>query len=198
MSARVEATIQRFYEDADLRDELTDDEAQHLLRWAETELSKVDAASADDATFEVAAGTLSSLIKSINRFIGRRGYTTPEEQAAAFAKISAHAQALGYPLPADAFTPSFEAQAATDNVAALQALLSQIESSASPADVQTVSTPEAPETPEAPAEPPAAPPAHDPPDTDPSGTQASRYWYDVLFSDDTSDEHDERPSGEPQ
>lgn len=131
MSARVEAAIQSFYENPDLRDELTDDEAGHLLKWAEAELSKVDARHADDAEFEEAAGTLGSLIKSINRFIGRRGYATPDEQAAAFAKIAAHAQALGYPLPAT-FEPTFEAQAATDNVTALQTLLSQIEHSAEP------------------------------------------------------------------
>lgn len=132
MSARVEAAIQRLYEEPDLRDELTDDEAERLLRWAEAELTRVDAGSADDAAFDTAVDTLRSLIKAINRFIGRRGYASPDEQAAAFAKIAAHAQALGYPLPADTFTPSFEAQAAGDNIAALQALLQQIESSAAP------------------------------------------------------------------
>ncbi len=154
MSARVEAAIERLYEDSDLRDELTDDEAQHLLRWAEAELSKVDASSADETAFETAVDTLGSLIKSINRFIGRRSYSTPDEQAAAFAKIADHAQSLGYPLPADAFTASFEAQAAADNVAALQALLSQIETSAAPA-AQAAPAPSAPETPPAPPAPPA-------------------------------------------
>ena len=164
MSSRVEAAIQSFYEDADLRGELTDDEANVLLRWAETELSKVDAASADDAAFEAATDTLSSLIKSINRFIGRRGYSTPEEQAAGFAKISAHAKALGYPLPADAFTASFDAQAAADNITALQALLSDIEHSAAPVAAQAAAAaPDTAQTDTPPAttapEPVTAPPA---------------------------------------
>jgi hypothetical protein len=198
MGARVEAAIQRLYEDPDLRDELTDDEAQALLRWAEAELNKVDASSADEVAFEAAVDTLGSLIKSINRFIGRRGYATPDEQAAAFAKIAAHAQALGYPLPADAFTPSFEAQAAGDNIAALQALLSQIESSAIPADPQPALT-----AADNPAEPSSGQPQSSQPDTEPSdqatsSTQASPSWFDVLSSDDTWNDTDERPPGEPQ
>ena len=50
--SRAEDAVQRLYESADVRDELTDDEAETLLKWAEDELIRLDESGADDETFE--------------------------------------------------------------------------------------------------------------------------------------------------
>ena len=45
MSARVESAVLRLYEDPGLRDELTDDEATPMLKWAEGEVAGTFAAN---------------------------------------------------------------------------------------------------------------------------------------------------------
>ena len=97
---RVQNAIQRIYEDADLRDELTDEEAAQMLKWAESELSRLDAAGADDAAFEAKLDTLLSLLKKMNRFAGRQGQLSAQADAQsndqATGNIAALAAELGH------------------------------------------------------------------------------------------------------
>jgi hypothetical protein len=130
MSARVESAVLRLYEDPGLRDELTDDEATPMLKWAEGEVARLDATSADDADFGTATAVLRKLLTAVNRFIGRRAYTTPEEQAAAMDKIAEHATTLGYAMPPERRAAFMQTQATADNLAALTALLAMVDGSA--------------------------------------------------------------------
>ena len=131
--------VQAFYEDPDLRDSLTDDEADVLLRWAGDQAARLDAGGADDAAFDALAAELRRLVKQINRYAGEGAYAPPEAQSAALSGISAGAQAVGLTV-----TPTFSAQAApADSMTALTGLLASL-------------------SPEAPAPPPAEDPAPNP------------------------------------
>jgi len=70
--SRAEDAVQRIYESADVRDELTDDEAETLLKWAEDELTRLDASGADDETFDAKVVTLMDLLKQMNVTPGNR------------------------------------------------------------------------------------------------------------------------------
>jgi hypothetical protein len=134
MSARAENAVQQLYEDPGLRDELTDDEVPTMLKWAEGEVAKLDARSADDAAFETGFDALRKLLSSINRYIGRRSYSTPEEQAAEMDRIAERAGWLGYSLSPEPDTTLFQSQGAEDNITALASLLARIGGNTSETD----------------------------------------------------------------
>ncbi|HLU11096.1 MAG TPA: hypothetical protein VK003_15600 [Oceanobacillus sp.] len=125
MSARAENAIQQLYEDPGLREDLSDDEVPTMLQWAERQVAKLDTESPDDDTFETRFEALRKLLTSINRYIGRRSYSTPEEQTAEMDRIAERAGTLGYTLEEDPM--SFEAQGAVDNITAMKALLAKID-----------------------------------------------------------------------
>lgn len=89
------ATI-RMYEDISLTDELTDDPAQKLLRWGEARLVTMVENIPDDEQFEDRFKQLRKLIKSINRFTGRRHNMPSEEQIGYVWKLLDTAKELGY------------------------------------------------------------------------------------------------------
>lgn len=96
MSRAERATI-RLYEDPSLRADLTDDEANALLKWAEAEIARLDAAAPDDAAFNAGIDTLLHLTKSINRAAGSVGGFSAQT-AERTAQIATDAQALGHPV----------------------------------------------------------------------------------------------------
>lgn len=121
---RAEAAVQSLYEDSRLREDLIDDEADVLLKWAEQKLIELDAAAVDDATWEQALATFKGLVRGVNQFIGQRAYAEPDAQDKTFASIQAQAAALNLPVPAQ----QFSAQTADeDNLAALKALLHEMD-----------------------------------------------------------------------
>jgi hypothetical protein len=134
MSARVENAIQQLYEDPGLREDLSDDEVPTMLQWAERQVAKLDTNSPDDAAFETSFEALRKLLTSINRYIGRRSYSTPEEQSAEMDRIAERAGTLGYDVSLDQDPMSFEAQGAIDNITAMTALLAKIDGSTSEPD----------------------------------------------------------------
>lgn len=142
--SRAESVLQAIYEDPDLRDNLTDDEAEVMIKWAETELTRLDAERADDTAFEEAADQLRRLLKGINRWIGHKG-DPPEEQAAMMAKIGDAAAGIGRTLAAPTFT---SAQAAPDEMAMLQSILSQLSGDAEPEGMAVVGDSVSPAPPE--------------------------------------------------
>jgi hypothetical protein len=142
MSARAENAIQQLYEDPGLRDELSDDEVPTMLQWAEGAVAKLDARSADDAAFDAGFDALRKLLTSINRYIGRRAYSTPDEQVVEMDRIAERAGMLGYSMPFEQASTLFQAQGAEDNITALAALLAKIDGSAAESGATTaLSTP---------------------------------------------------------
>lgn len=152
----VEAALQALYEDASLRDELRDDEANELLKWAEAELVKLE--GADEAVFDEKVGELRRLIRGMNRFVGRRADLSAQAGDESLAHLSQHADALGYALSPDQLAQFAANAAALDGVSAVQALARLINGAgtAPPAD----SPPNANPPPDLPAS--AAPPADSP------------------------------------
>lgn len=121
--SRAEDVLMRLYEDADLRDELTDEEADRLLKWAETELSRLDASAADDAAFETQADTLMKLLKHMNRFAGRQGQLSAQGASQTPDTIATLASELGHPSDAAKVAAAATGDPAT-TLEALTALIS--------------------------------------------------------------------------
>jgi len=174
--SRADALIQAFYEDADLRDALTDDEAEVLLRWAAGQAARLDAGGAEDAAFDALARELRRLIREINRFAGEGLYAPHEAQAEALTAIGQGAQAVGLSM-----LPSFSAQAApADPMAALTGLLARLTPSAEDApptlEAQSAAGIAAAEATPLPAEPSTEPP---PPPTPPVPPAPDEEWYDL-------------------
>lgn len=147
--SRADDALQRLYESADLRDELTDEEADQLLKWAESQIAGLDQSAGDDETFAAQVAALLKLIKNVNRFAGRQGQLTAQVDDPLPGAIAASAGALGY-----AASPEQIAAAATGDpagtVAALTGLLGGAAAPPAPA-------PPAPDEPSASPEPLAPP-----------------------------------------
>ncbi len=94
--SRAEDALMRLYESASLRDELTDDEAEHLLKWAEAEVARLDESGADDDAFEARVDTLMRLLKQMNRYAGRQGQIAAQGVDAAPQQIAGLANELGH------------------------------------------------------------------------------------------------------
>jgi hypothetical protein len=93
--SRAEDAVMALYEDASLRDDLMDDDAETLYRWAEAQIARIDAESADDAAFEDAVSALRRVLSGVNHAIGERGVKTAEENRAALAQIADSAEKIG-------------------------------------------------------------------------------------------------------
>jgi hypothetical protein len=134
--SRVEDALMRLYEAADLRDELTDDEANAMLKWAEGELTRVDQSGVDDAGFLAKIDTLMQMLKTMNRFAGRQGQFSAQADDQTPVRIAEKAAELGHALSAEQI-----AQAATGDpagtIAAITALLRPSEDEPIPYDDHT-------------------------------------------------------------
>lgn len=147
--SRAQDALLRLYENADLRDELTDDEAESLLKWAEAELTRIDAASPDDAGFEAQADTLMSLLKRMNRFAGRQGQISAQGVDPAPTNIAGLATELGHHASPEQIAATGTGDPAS-TIAALTALMSASVQAAPPEPEPPVTVqaapPPAPET----------------------------------------------------
>ena len=92
---QAEWAIQSLYENMNVRDELSDSEAQILLQWGEAQIVRLAELGLPDADFETAFDHLSGLIRRINRLAARRGRLTFEDQTLAINRIMEDAIALG-------------------------------------------------------------------------------------------------------
>jgi hypothetical protein len=116
---------QQIYEDTSTRDELTDDEANILLKWGEGQIDSLAAQNLDDAAFEEAYDHLRRVVMNINRFTGKRAYAPPEELTNTLNQLATEAGALGANVsPEQLAVP--QAQAADDNIALINALTSMV------------------------------------------------------------------------
>ncbi|MCA9903472.1 MAG: hypothetical protein KC547_06425 [Anaerolineae bacterium] len=119
-----EDAIQRLYETPNLFDQLRDDEASALLKWAETEVMRIAQNSPDDAAFEAQFYALSDLAQQINLFVGMRQEMSFGEQQEALTKITEQAAQIGlHPVPLSA---SAQAQADESDAAVLHSLLDML------------------------------------------------------------------------
>ncbi len=87
--------VQSLYEEADVRDELTDDEAQALLQWAEEQVARLAEQELDDEAFETALAHLKRLMRGMNRFAARLPDLAAADQQAMLEKMQVSASAIG-------------------------------------------------------------------------------------------------------
>ncbi|PJF24808.1 MAG: hypothetical protein CUN53_15965 [Phototrophicales bacterium] len=93
--SRAEDALMALYEDASLRDELVDDDAETLYHWAEAKIVRIDAEYRDDEAFEEAVSALRRVLEGINHFIGERAFKSDEENEEALAQIVDWAEKMG-------------------------------------------------------------------------------------------------------
>lgn len=162
-----QAAIQRLYEETSVRDELIDEEAELLLRWAEEQVIRLATERPDPAVFEEAYSDLVRLLTRMSRFAAGRSGMSLDDVQTAMSRIEASASAVGLQ------PGGFVAQTAPDDIlGTLQALMAYVAPAADeppmsePPGDEPPSTSEPPvsETPADAESPPAsASPAYTPP-----------------------------------
>ena len=118
-----EWAIQNLYENPALRDELTDSEAEILLRWGEDQVMRLSQLAVDDASFEAAFDRLSSLIRRMNRLAGRRADFSPEEIDAALNRIAEYAVQIGLSIQPERLMSFAQDSASPDNLENVRAVI---------------------------------------------------------------------------
>ncbi|MCB9450734.1 MAG: hypothetical protein H6672_04810 [Anaerolineaceae bacterium] len=130
--SQLERGVENLYGDTSVRDELTDDEARELLKWGETQIAQLAGQELDDAQFDEAFAHLRKLISRMNRFTGRRGELSADEQQVAMARIAESTAGLAAQsltaqsaptLSPEQVAAYLEKQPALDNVANIYALI---------------------------------------------------------------------------
>lgn len=190
--SRVDSALEALYEDASLRDELRDDEANELLKWAEAELVKLDESDATDADFESKIAQLRQLVRGMNRFVGRRAEISAQGADDAVTRLTEQASALGYSLTPEQLAQFGAQSAAADGVSAVQGLTKLISSAGGapspeppPVPAQAAAAPPATEPPPPPPVDEAAPPTEPPPE--PSvGSLFQKLWGHIAPPADPS------------
>jgi hypothetical protein len=117
--------IQMLYSDAGIREDLIDEEADVLLKWAEGEIRALAIHPQKQEPFPDAFGKLRKMVTQMSRYVGRRGNMSPQEQLDALGEIAALGKSLGYPVE----RPAAQAQAdlgTMDNMAAIKALTAML------------------------------------------------------------------------
>ncbi len=123
MSDNIERQIQQLYEVASLTDELRDEAAKILLQWGEEQIQWLAMGGMVEGDFEDNCGDLRSLVRRINRFVGRHSGMNPDERREAMDKIVGAALNLGYTVHVPDLV-GYMQQPATDNqVESLQDLI---------------------------------------------------------------------------
>ena len=187
--SRVDSALEALYEDASLRDELRDDEANELLKWAEAELVKLDTSGATDADFESKIAQLRQLVRGMNRFVGRRAEISAQGVDEAVNRLTEQASALGYSLTPEQLAQFGAQSGAADGVSAVQGLTKLISSAGGAPSTEPPPLPAQAAEPDAPPPPvlvdEAAPPPEPP--AEPSvGSLFQKLWGHIAPPADTS------------
>ena len=112
---QAEWAIQSLYENVSARDELTDEEAETLLKWGEEQIIRLADQELDEAQFEMAFDTLSGLVRRMNRLAARWSNMQSEDQEIAMNRIAEEANQIGLSIPPESLTLYFS-QSANPNI----------------------------------------------------------------------------------
>ncbi len=110
--AQIDQATQKLYEDMTIREDLTDDESQVLLDWAEVQIKRLAAQEMDDSTFDDAFSALSKTLSRMGRLAAERDNMQAEDVEAGLQKIEETAAKVGL----KAAENMFLAQSATGDV----------------------------------------------------------------------------------
>lgn len=120
-SEQAQRAIQQLYDDSSTRDELTDEEAEVLLKWGEGRIADMGAQNMDDSAFDEAYTHLRRVVMNINRYTGQRAWKSPQELQTTLDELFTEAKALGVEIQPAALT-TVSAQAVDDNIAFIEQL----------------------------------------------------------------------------
>ena len=118
--------IQTLYENISARDELTDEQAETLLRWGEAQITRLADQELDEETFELVFDTLSGMIRRINRLAARRGQLQVEDMEVALNRIAEQASSIGLAIPPENLTAYLNQPANPDIHANVRALIALV------------------------------------------------------------------------
>ncbi|MBC7870750.1 MAG: hypothetical protein H7Y09_07905 [Chitinophagaceae bacterium] len=139
----VKDAIIRLYDDSSLTDELTDEPAKVLLKWAETQLPKLAERYYEEETFEDAFKTLRGLMKGMGRLTGQRETMLPEEQQEALQKMFDRSTQLDYKATADLTDVYLEKQTILSEQDHVNALIAWLETGT--LEIQPLTPPNSPD-----------------------------------------------------
>ena len=123
---QAERALQSLYEESGARDELTDDEAEILLKWAETQIQRLAHQNMDDERFDEAYSQVVKLLTRMNRFAARRVDLPPEDQKTSLDRIAESASAVGLTIPQAQLTAYLEQPVAQDAGTDIQGLITLV------------------------------------------------------------------------
>jgi hypothetical protein len=122
------ATIQ-LYEDESLADTLRDPAATDLLRWGAGRLQTIAERYPKETEFAETFKKLRQIMKRVNRLVGERQHSPPEDQAEILSNIAEGAYELGWTPPVQGIEALVRALRSMPEPAALQAVLDWIDPS---------------------------------------------------------------------
>lgn len=140
--SRAEDAQMRLYESTRIRDELTDDQAEKLLQWAENAITRLDESGLTDEDFAAKADALMHMLTDVNRFAGRQGQINAQGANEYPASIAEGTAQLGFPLSAEQISAAGTGDPLT-TVEALTALMSASPNEPAPPDEPVPSEPPA-------------------------------------------------------
>lgn len=138
--SKLENAVQRLYEDISLREELTDNEAEVLLKWAEGKVVQLDDEIADEETFDEQFKQLRRMMKRMNKFIGNRGDDDLEKQQQMVLKFLDSAAELGIKVNQAQIQAFLAAQQNQSNDDVLRSMLGMLEADPTPTEEMTTPT----------------------------------------------------------
>lgn len=144
MPIDLKSAIITLHEDIALTDELTDTPAVVLLKWGEEKLKAFAQETDDQTIFDEKYSELRGLMKSINRFTGRRMDMDDNEQLGYVYKIVDRASGLGFESAHAKVGTYVNAQMDLDELQNVEALIALVENR--PAEEEVEATEDQPDT----------------------------------------------------
>lgn len=91
----LDSALSQFYEDESLTDALTDQPADALLKWGESQVQLLAQQAKDEEEFDSLFTSLRKLIRNLSRYVAEHQEMPPDEQQESLDKISGFAQSIG-------------------------------------------------------------------------------------------------------
>lgn len=123
----LEKAIVRMYEDMSLTDQLSDETASIMNNWGEAQIKLMASRMDDEAIFDQRFHGLRRVMKTVNKFVGKRDEMDADKRRAYIRRIAERAHEIDYPAPFDGIAPIADAQPNLDEAGSLRSLLAFIE-----------------------------------------------------------------------
>lgn len=133
-----ESAMMRLYENETLTENLTDDAAQTLLRWAEAQIMALAENNEDETAFEELFTTLRRLTRTMNTFAGLAAHMEPVKQQTYMQEIKDLAAQLGFTIMDEPFSAYNADMGNLEETERVRRLIETIDPPAPPQDSENV------------------------------------------------------------